>query len=444
LVLEVGPYSKVVRSRHSLKNVLLVTFQFPPNPSVAALRPQGLYKYLPEFGWEVTILTAKHPARALDGQVLETDYKDTFGLFKRLAGIDAQHNLMAQIAQLKRKLHIRSERSPLDRLIAIAAEIAAYPDPQKGWRSPAFRVGDEHLQRQKVDAIISSSWPVSSHVVAGRLKERHRLAWVADFRDLWTQNHYYPYSRVRRLVERRLEVKTLSAADALVTVSEPLAARMRDLHADKQIHVVTNGFDPGDINMPERPVTEVFTITYTGNLYPGKQSPETLFVALGDLISEGLVDRSKVEVRFYGAEAGWVDGMAERYNLTGVIRQYGIVPRETALEKQRESQLLLLLKWGDPSARGTYTAKLFEYLAARRPILALGGYPDVVSDLLIETGAGRDAPTTEDAKVALRELYEEYQEAGEIACHADPGKIEGYSQREMARKFAMILNSICN
>ena len=154
------------------------------------------------------------------------------------------------------------------------------------------------------------------------------------------------------------------------------------------------------------------------------------------------MDASDIEVRFYGPEAGWIDKQAERYGLTGMVRQFGVVPREIALNKQRESQLLLLLKWNDTRQRGFYTAKIFEYLAARRPVLAAGGFPDVVDRLLDETKAGVSGQTGEDIRALLLRLYQEYKSTGDVSYSGDEAETSKYSHREMAKKFAAILDSL--
>lgn len=403
----------------------------------------GLAKYLPEFGWEPVILTARLPEGSKSAfNIIETEYHETLGFAKRRLGLDSEQNLMTQVAQLKKKLHIRSGRSLIDLLLTFWGEVTAYPDPQKGWRSFAVKAGDAYLQHESVKAIISTSSPVTSHIVAKELKDKHGIPWVADFRDLWTQNHYYPYSRLRKALERRLEQRTLCPADALVTTSELWAQRLGAIHQEKTVRAITNGFDPEYMNNTNSNLTNKFTITHTGNLYPGKQSPEPLFAALQELIARGVMDAGNVEVRFYGAEVGWIDKQAERYGLTEIVKQFGIVSQEAALKMQRESQVLLLVKWDDPEERGTYTAKIYEYLAARRPVLAIGGYEDVINELLNETGAGTCAATTEEIKGVLIELYRDYQAAGRASYNGVEDKINKYSRREMARNFALVLDRV--
>ena len=428
-----------------MKKVLLIAYHFPPRATVASLRPLGLAKYLPEFGWQAVVLTAALPGRP-DPQfeVVETQLRDSpvLSLGRRIFRLDREQTLMAQLAQLKNKLRIRSERSPLDRLLAAVGEVTAYPDPQKGWRNYAVQSAADIIVQQDIQAMISASPPVTAHIIAARLKERWGIPWLADFHDLWTQNYYYPYSPLRRRIERKLEVDTLSAADALVTVSPPAAGELAELHSHKPVHSIAYGFDPDDLNVnPVRPAGK-FTITYTGNVYPGKQSPQPLFAALRDLIAEGSMAAEDVAVRFYGPQAGWIDRQAQDHGLSSIVTRYGTVSRTTALNKQRESQVLLSLKWNDPAQRGVYSAKIFEYLAARRPILAVGGFPDVVDDLLAETGAGLSGQTSLDVKPLLLHMYRQYKATGAVTYSGDEAAISKYSHRESARQFASILDTL--
>ena len=132
-----------------------------------------------------------------------------------------------------------------------------------------------------------------------------------------------------------------------------------------------------------------------------------------------------------------MDKEVEQYGLQGIVKQYGLVPRNVALEKQRESQLLLRLKWEDQQELGAYSGKIFEYLAARRPILAIGGADDVGSELLNDTKAGFCALTVEDIKNTLGELYQEYKLKGEIAYKGEESKVNKYTNQEMAQKLTL-------
>jgi glycosyltransferase involved in cell wall biosynthesis len=242
------------------------------------------------------------------------------------------------------------------------------------------------------------------------------------------------------MVDKRLELKTLLPADALVTVSPLWAEELRALHKREEVYTITNGFDPDKMSKGQINLTSKFTITYTGNIYTEKQDTSKLFAALRDLISDGTIDSKDVEVTFYGPKYEWLASEIEEYGLSNIVKQYGMIPQQSVLEKQRQSQVLLLLNWEDEDEKGVYPLKVFEYLAVQRPILATGGAgEDVIKELLDETKAGVYAKDVEDTKDILGELYLEYKSKGEISSKGNIEKINKYSYREMAKKFAEVL-----
>jgi len=322
-------------------------------------------------------------------------------------------------------------------------EIAHYPDSEKGWKPFAVKAGDELLQNEDVDAMISSSSPVTSHLIAKELKKKHTIPWVADFRDLWTQNHNYSYTILRKMFEKRLELKTLSVADTLVTVSPLWTEKLSMLHKGKKVYTITNGFDPEKMSNGKADLISKFTITYTGQIYTGKQDPSKILIALKDLISHGTINPKEVEVRFYGREDELLSKKIKEYRLSVVVKQYGLISRETSFEKQKESQLLLLLNWEEPQEKGVIPAKIFEYFAAQRPIFATGGFGhDVVEDVLKEINSGTYCSTIEDIKNALKKYYLEYKSKGKVTYNRNTEEISKYSYQGMARKFAEILDSL--
>jgi len=420
-----------------MKKVLIIGYLWPYlSGSIRIIR---LAKSLPEFGWEPIILTA--PLRGkpdIRFRIVETPYRDALGFWKRLFGLDLDKDIRMQV---KERFGATSKNSLIDFILARGGEIIYYPDSHKGWKPFAIKAGSELLQKENIDAMISI-WPVTSHLIASDLKAKYRIPWVADFPDLWSQNHNYSYGPLRKLLDTRLEQKTMARVDALVTISEPLAEKLRTLHKEKAVYAITHGFDLEEVNSPPAKLTDKFTITYTGTIYTGQQDTSKLLIALADLISDGIMNPNEIEVRFYGHKHGWLDKEIEQYGLSRIVKQYGMVSREIVLEKQRESQLLFLLKWNDPQEKGIYLGKTLEYLGARRPILATGGYDDVITELLNETGAGIDAPTMEDIKNVLKELYQEYKLTGEVAYKGRESEINKYSNRETARKFAEILDHL--
>jgi glycosyltransferase involved in cell wall biosynthesis len=256
---------------------------------------------------------------------------------------------------------------------------------------------------------------------------------------LWTQNlAQSKHSSLKLRV--RLEKKTLAAANALVTVSDPWRARLAERYTAKPIYTITNGFDPDDFQNRPQTLTEQFSITYAGQLYRGKRDPGPLLEVLSELIREQMLPLERVRVRFYGPPEPWLPDLIARYGLQAVVELHDVVGRDEALQREMESQILLLLGWSDAKETGQHSGKLFEYLGAGRPILAVGGNRGVLTDVLEETRAGIHALSKTKLRESILAMYRDFKDSGRVRYQADPEAVEQYSHRQMARKFADVLD----
>ena len=422
-----------------MRKVLMIGQIWPYHTS-AGNCAHAIAKYLPECGWEPIVLTTPLPEKVdLDYRVVGVPYHDMLNSWLERLGFDTSKSIKRQVGQ---KLGVTSKRSFLDFPFLRLREALTYPDSRRGWRSPAIRAGSTLIREENISGIISDCPPIMGLLAARALKDKHRIPWLVYFSHLWSQNNGYPYSGLRRWFDTRLELKTLSQVDAMITHSEPLVVKLQALHPGKRVLANFEGYNPETVNDPPDELTDRFTITYTGGFAPRLREPAKLFAALQNLLSRGVIKRDRVEVRFYGPEEAWVDSEIERYGLSGIVSQHGRVSMPTAVAKQRESQILFNPKWDDPEEPGIYSGKIFEYLAARRPILAAGNYRDVVDDLLTETGAGVSTTSTTETEQALAQMYLEYKEKGEVTFRGDTSRIDKLSHRQLAERFAAELDSL--
>jgi glycosyltransferase involved in cell wall biosynthesis len=325
------------------------------------------------------------------------------------------------------------------RALEFAKYLLTYPDEVKGWIPFALGAVEEiRRQNQNISAIITTSPPIASHLIGRRAKSILGCPWIADFRDLWTQNLGVSGPQ---FLQRGLEKRTLKDADVLVTVSMPWVERLRHRYPKKKIYAIPNGFDPDDYRFPAPPLTRDFTISYTGVLYQDQRDPTPLFEVLGDLLKEGSISSGDLRVRFYGPPEAWLPSLIKNYGLERVVELHGQIPRKDVMVRQRESQVLLILPWSDPRETGHHSAKLFEYFAAARPILAVGGNRGVLTEALQETGAGVHAFSKEILREFLLHAYMEYKKHGRVGYAGKRQAIEKYSHPEMARSFAQMLDS---
>ena len=422
-----------------MKKVLIISYAFPPLQVIGSQRPYNLAKYFPKYGWETIVLTVKHPGKPPEGiRVIETNYKDIIGTMKSKLGFSAKQGMHDQLGITVNKDY--DYPTLKSKIIKLSKEIITFPDPNKGWYKFAMKSASEFLKTERVNAIISTSPPIITHLIARELKNRYKIPWIADLRDPWSRQIIDNKLRTIKYFEKRLEIKTLSDADALVTVTPRFAENHRMTHKDKKIFCITNGYDPDDFPKMATKLTSKLTITYTGSLYNGKMDPSMLFDVVSLLIRKNRINKDLIEIRFYSKNANYLINEIKKYNLEGIVNYYGFLPRKVVLEKQKESQLLLLLVDKNTNV-DYYPAKVFEYFGARRPILALGGKGEIVKELLEENNAGKFADTVENLKDIIFAYYQEFTGIGKIEFHSN-SKIENYSYSSIVKKYSDVLNSI--
>lgn len=398
------------------KKVLIVSYVFPPANSMGAVRVGKFAKYLPEFGWEPIVLTADKPKGVPQTLPVEIDEANVV----RTPCFELGSTIWRILAGL-----------PIFRMVL------ANP---MGWYQHGVKVGRQILSEHKFDAIFSSYYPSSSHFIASRLQRRTGIPWIAEFRDPWS---FTPYSRktwFSESVEKRIEERVMKNSCLLIAVSEPDTRQLEEIH-HKKVAVIPNGFDEKDY-LEEIPLTSKFTLTYTGNIYAGKRDPALLFEALNQMHNEGKIATDDFEVRFFGGSSlNNLRPLIIKYHLEDIVKIYGFVPSRESIWKQKESTVLLLLSWNDPRDKATYTGKIFEYLGAQRPILAIGYKGGNIDKLLRSSGTGVLVDELAAMKDILGRWIDEWQQFGEIVSHwkPDTNVIKRYTRREGARRLAELL-----
>lgn len=422
------------------RKLLMLSYYFAPTPSAGAVRMGALVKYLPPLGWRVTVVTPRHMGRVSESPALiETNDSDMAASLKRALGFDSNAALKdlvgSDAAPPGAGLRLKA------RLIDTLKGLVAFPDTNRGWISIATAAAREAIGSEPYDLVLTTSPPPSAHVAGRRIKSKCGLPWVADLRDLWSDDRFSTAPGWRRALDRRHEQRTLRGADALVTVSEPLEKELQFLHPGVPTHTVLNGFDPDLVN-PGESLPENFTITHTGTYHQGRRDPSLLFEAAGRLIRHGRLPRDRFRIHLFVKHEPWLQTMAEAHGVSDVVEFVPWGSHEEAVRAQRHSHVLLLLHWGGPREAGVVTAKVFEYLAARRPILVLGGGQGALSDLLEGTGGGLQITSAERLEEQLSSWWDEFEQTGTIAWHGLPEHINRYSHVRMAGKFAEVFESV--
>lgn len=406
-----------------MKRLLLIAYHFPPEPASGALRPGYLAKYLPEFGWDVTVLTRRLPLLRAQPVIEANVWGERF-----------EHSV-------RQRLGVNGSTgrvSPFRRLLRHMKESLFFPDRTAGWIVPAVRSARKAAPGGGFDAVLSTAMPASAHVAGGAIAALYRLPWIADYRDLWFGNPTAPQrSRLRRSFERHLERALMSRVSAIVTVSQPLADRLAALHRTN-VAVIPNAFDPADWKEIEALQPRAFELCFTGSMYDGARTPALLFEALAALRDQG-DPAGEARVHFYGPNSAHIGDLAQRYCIQANVVLHGTVPRSQALRAQRSASDLLIFLNMDRSTRHELGSKIFEYAGAQRPILAFGPRGSVVRDYLDRHRLGWFSADLSEATAALRAAHRRFL-CGEHAVVAPPDAV--LDARNLARSFAAVLERI--
>ena len=432
--------------------VLLVCGYFPPFAPMSGVRAGKLAKHLLAAGHDVRVLGARDlPFPPLLKPEIPADKiryahcadinafpKWIASLRHRNAAPSAADQAAPKQASAKQTGSPSGVGALLRKLSTFYTDLTNWPDPQIGWLRHAVADGSALLRDFKADVIYASVPPLTGLLVAQRLGRRFGIPWVAEFRDLWVDHPYYDAPAWRRPFERRQQNRVLSEAAAIVTVSD----EWRDLletRFHKPTKTILNGFDPDDYpaEPAPTPARDTLTILYTGTLYPGRRDPTPLFRAVRQLGDKGRA----IRMHFYGADAGVVNELAEKAGVRDLVEVFAPVGYGRVVQIQREADILLLLRWNDPSEAGVVPGKVFEYAGARRPILSLG-YPEgAVPEIIKSRGLGL---VSEDPAVIARAL-EKWLDEKSRTGRVEPLPLQardGLSRTDQFRKLEEFLQTI--
>jgi glycosyltransferase involved in cell wall biosynthesis len=420
-----------------MKNVLMLTYMFYPCNHIASLRTAKTAKYLPEYGWNPLIVCPKWTKE--NSRYFDEELVADFERSNVLETVDYNNNLQHNCLQ---KLVAKCRSHPDPRVLAARTLRRFCLGLEK--QPPEFYYGAvgflrKYLRHNEIHCVWATE-PVC-YSIAGWIKEKFDIPWVADFRDIYDQK-VLPEHRRGQAYLKRVEPKMISSADAVVTVSEHLRNVLESRH-NKPVHVITNGFDPSDYDGEIQQNKDIFNIVYTGKIKFPLSDPTLLFQALTHLTKAGKIDPARVRVSFYGTESEHALDKLIRDNpaLGDVVEVFPRVSFRESVRIQRHASILLLLAYS--GQKGIMTGKIFEYLGARRPILCIPGDNDCVDALLQETRAGVICRTAEETAAQILGWYEEWRQTGTILYSALNEEIMKYSREKQAGQLARILDGIC-
>jgi glycosyltransferase involved in cell wall biosynthesis len=373
--------------------LLLVTMYWPPAGGGGVQRPLKFATHLPTLGVETHVLAPDDPKWVHRDEALELP---TQAWVHRVRYVGPKGRLPAE------ELHGLQGLERAGRKAALAFRRFLVPDENVSWNLTAVPAAIRIARREEIDVVVTTSPPTSVHLVGAAVKRATGAKWIADLRDSIVAN---PHRRVESRLVRAKEATGESfarmvarSADAVTAVTDPIGEELRALGATR-VETIPNGCDFEDFAGLAYEPGPRFRLTHTGSFF-GKRSPRPFLEALaqtdGDIVARFVGD-------FRAADREWADGL----DLGDRLELHDYLPRRRVLELQRDSEaLLLLIPESGGRGRAVLSAKVFEYIAAERPILAVVPPDGAAAELIRDTGAGvvvapDDVDGIRDALVAL-------------------------------------------
>jgi len=431
-----------------MHKVLIITYYWPPSGGAGVQRWLKFVKYLRDFGWEPVIYTPSNPefplldetlARDIPAgiEVISTPIWEPYEFYKKITGKKSAAKIDSGFLNHKKAPGLVEQLS-----VWIRGNIFI-PDARKFWIKPSVRFLVKYLSANPVDAIVSTGPPHSMHLIALGVKEQLKIPWLADFRDPWTDIDYYKEMKISAFADKKhknLELQTIRGCNAMVVVSRDMKENYEKM-GGHNVNLITNGFDPCDMDSREVVRDPKFSISHIGTL-PPSLNLKGLWQVLSELSEKIPNFRNDLEIKLIGKVDNSVTDDITAFNLADQFTGIEYVTHDKAASLMKQSAILLLaINKDSPNARGILTGKFFEYLASQRPILAIGPADGDLARILEESEAGfiSEYNDLEQIKKIVLMLYAKYLDND---LNIIPKGIEKYDRKNLASELAGVVNKM--
>ena len=417
--------------------VLIITYYWPPAGGSGVQRWLKFVKYLQNFDVEPIVYTVDNANYPKEDKTLLQEVPTNIKILKQPIWEPA--NLLFWKKKEAQKSDVSNAVN--NGFLSFIRGNFFIPDPKIFWVNSSVKFLHQYLKENKVDVVISTGPPHSVHLIAQKLKQKTNIKWIADFRDPWSNLYYneeFKQLSFAKKKNEKLENSVFKNADCILTVSNSLKKEF-DQKATR-VEVITNGFDDEVVTNTLITLDEKFSISYIG-LLPKQSNPKLLFKVLSTLCAEDTDFKANLKLNFIGDISEDVKKEIINYNLLENTNFIGYVSHKEAIAYQKKAQVLLLLIPNVAKSGGILTGKLFEYLTAKRPILAMGPETGDLSEILKNTSSGVVVDFDNDAKLTseIRNLYQQYK-TGDLQVNSK--NIEQFHRKELTKSLSEIIKNL--
>ena len=421
--------------------VLIITYYWPPSGGSGVQRWLKFVKYLRNFNVEPVVYTVDNPKYAILDETLQSEIPNTVEVLKK--PIKEPNNILSFFGKKSKKTSagfLDANPSLFGKMFQYIRANYFIPDARKFWIKPSVQFLTEYLSNNKIDVVITTGPPHSLHLIGLQLKQKLAIKWIADFRDPWTDIDYFhqlPLTKKTIRKHYQLEEEVVSTADFVLVVGKTMKEKY--LKFNQNIEVITNGFD--DVKDESKVELDIkFSIVHIG-MMNADRNPRILWKVLSDLIKENQDFAEDLQLKFVGKLAHEVFESIDKNKLNSVIEYITYLPHKEVVIFQQSAQILLLAVNKVPSAGGIITGKLFEYLQANRPILAIAPPEGDLAEIINTTKAGRvvDFDDEETLKKEILEMYKAYKKHKLVV---NSKSIEQYHRKNLTAQLADVIKKL--
>ncbi len=424
--------------------VLVITYYWPPSGGGGVQRWLKMTRFLPEFGVTPIVCHPKNADYPVKDESFVSEVSPTletitvpvfepFRVARKLLGQKEQKSIAAGFISERKT-------STAVRLMGYIRGNFFIPDARRFWVRPTIKRLEKYLKQHPVDVVITTGPPHSVHLIGAGLKKKTNVRWIADFRDYWTDmDHSELFQMGNRAQKKHAEFERRVArlADQMVVVTPTMSAFYSSM-SEKPAVVVTNGYDEADFSETVIQSHSEFIIGHYGTLGADRFAP-----ALWDAVAAFCAENHDFDKKLVIELVGPTDGATLNYIQSGVLkdklRYLAYTEHSKAVIRMRSAHLLLLMVNNNSSAAGRLPGKIFEYLAAERPILATGLTESDAATLLTQSGCGQmfDRQNGTEIKKFIESVFLETH-----TPRPDPLFIQKFTRRNLAQKYAAIIDEV--
>lgn len=386
------------------RNILVIAYYFPPMGLSGVQRTLKFVKYLPEFGWKPTVLTVTPTGYFAQDPTLLEELEGRDVEIARAGSLDPN-----RLFKHRGVVKMPSERNL--RMLTFLSDSLFIPDNKIGWRRKAMAAASELFSRIKFDVIFATAPPFTDFLIGVDLHEKFHVPLVLDYRDPW---HMFPFkyfpTPYHRWRHSMLEQNVLKASSRIITTNrrvKELILKEYEFLRYKDIVIIPQGYDPADIpqELP-RERNGKFIVTHAG-VFSGDRTPKYFLRALKKIIADQPDLAGSIEARFVGIVQDNFRKLVKTLGLDSNVVITGYLPHRGSIREIQLADMLWLMLPNDVQSPG----KLYEYIGARKPILACA--PEgFIRQTVLETGAGVavDPDDVNGIAAAILDMYQMYRE----------------------------------